>query len=617
MKKKLLSLGFLLLSAVVSQGQVFSETFDTSIPGTWTIIDVDGLTSTTSQAAWASWAWNSGPQDASSSSWYNNMGAGPTNDWLITPAITIPVSGNFRLKYVGSSHESSYLEEYSVKLSTTGTATTDFTTTLLSVTNEPFAATPHTINLPALGGQTIYIAFHHTSMDESMLHIDNVIVEEVFNNDIEMVSLNVSPVIVAGNYTITGTVRNNGLNPITSFDLTWDSGSGVNTQTISTTIASGATYNFSHSTPLVAVAGTTYNLDVCAVLVADGDASNNCMSTSTSAATQEGTRLVLMEEFSSSTCGPCFTLNTTGFGGVGMNTYLENANANAQSGADIAVIKYQVNWPGSGDHAYNADVATRVNHYDVSAAPTVIVDANEISSPAEITAANSVPTYLDITATHSNTAGVLTVNVQVNPYASWTGAKLFIALLDKEYAAGSAAQNFTNGETEFHHIFRKMIPNANGTTINLTSGTPYSGSQNYTYTWHPSYPAQGSFALHADSEQEVVVFIQDADGNILNAAISVGNLATVESNNDLLTNISIYPNPTTDVANVEFNVLSASDVNIVVTNMVGQVVYTNNMGEVNGVQKIQVDTTPFETGLYLVTITVNGVQVTERISVVK
>ena len=615
MKKKLLSAGLFMMGVASLNAQIFSESFDTSIPGTWTIIDVDGLVSTTSQSAYASWAWNSGMQDASSSSWYNNSGAGPTNDWLITPPITIPMTGSFRLKYTGSSHEASYLEEYSVKLSTTGTAVGDFTTNLASIVNEPFALTDHTINLPALAGQTIYIAFQHTSMDESMLHIDNVVVEEMFADDIMMVSLNVAPVIVAGNYSITGSVKNNGANPITSFDLSWDSGSGANNATITTTIAPGATYNFTHTTPLVAVAGTDYDLDVCATVTGDGDVSNNCMSASTSAATQAGTRLALMEEFSSSTCPPCFTLNTTGFGGIGMNTYLANANANAQSGADLAVIKYQVNWPGAGDHAFNADVNTRVGYYGINAAPTVLVDANEITSPAEVTTASNVPAYMDISATHSNTGGVLTVSVQISPYASWSGAKLFIAVLDKEYAAGSDA-SFSNGETEFHHIFRKMVPNASGTTINLTSGTPYTGNQNYTYSWHPSYPAQGSFALHADSEQEVVVFVQDADGNILNSAISIGELASVE-NSDVLTGFSVYPNPATDMANVEFNVTNQSDVTVQVLNTLGQIVYTNYMGEVNGTQKVQLNTAQFETGVYLVNISVNGTVVTKRISVTK
>lgn len=179
--KKITLLLFTLLLSVTSwraSGQIFSETFDTSIPATWTIIDVDNFTSTTAQAAWASWAWHSTGR-ACSSSWYDNLGTGPTNDWLISPAITIPGTGDFRLVFDGTSYEATFLEEYEVLLSTTGTTTSSFTTNLLTVVNEPFALTNHVINLPALAGQTIYIAFHHTSMDESMLQIDNVKVELV------------------------------------------------------------------------------------------------------------------------------------------------------------------------------------------------------------------------------------------------------------------------------------------------------------------------------------------------------------------------------------------------------------------------------------------------------
>jgi hypothetical protein len=179
--KKITFLFLTLLLTITSwraSGQIFSETFDTSIPATWTIIDVDNFTSTTAQAAWASWAWHTTGR-ACSSSWYDNFATGPTNNWLITPAITIPATGDFRLVFDGTSYEATYLEEYEVLISTTGTTTSSFTTNLLTVVNEPFALTNHIVNLPSLAGQTIYIAFHHTSMDESMLQIDNVKVELV------------------------------------------------------------------------------------------------------------------------------------------------------------------------------------------------------------------------------------------------------------------------------------------------------------------------------------------------------------------------------------------------------------------------------------------------------
>ena len=79
----------------------------------------------------------------------------------------------------------------------------------------------------------------------------------------------------------------------------------------------------------------------------------------------------------------------------------------------------------------------------------------------------------------------------------------------------------------------------------------------------------------------------------------------------------MYPNPATDMTNIEFNITSTSEVTVQVINALGQVVYTNDMGDVNGAQKVQVNTTDFEAGMYLVQINVNGSVITKRVSVVK
>jgi hypothetical protein len=80
---------------------------------------------------------------------------------------------------------------------------------------------------------------------------------------------------------------------------------------------------------------------------------------------------------------------------------------------------------------------------------------------------------------------------------------------------------------------------------------------------------------------------------------------------------TVYPNPTSDLATVEFNIVEASNVSIQVMNTLGQVVYVNNMGEITGTQKVQINTADFEAGMYLINITVDGNVLTKRVSVVK
>jgi hypothetical protein len=80
---------------------------------------------------------------------------------------------------------------------------------------------------------------------------------------------------------------------------------------------------------------------------------------------------------------------------------------------------------------------------------------------------------------------------------------------------------------------------------------------------------------------------------------------------------SVYPNPSTDMTTVEFTLGETSNVSVVLLNSLGQTVYANNLGDVNGTQKVQVNTADLEAGIYLVQITVNGSVTTKRLSVIK
>jgi hypothetical protein len=127
--------------------------------------------------------------------------------------------------------------------------------------------------------------------------------------------------------------------------------------------------------------------------------------------------------------------------------------------------------------------------------------------------------------------------------------------------------------------------------INLESESGYSGNYSIDY---------GSYGTYA--------FEVTTAGN--GGFTGVEEVSAIES-------ASVYPNPATDMTNIEFNVTSTSAVTVQVINALGQVVYNNDMGDVNGAQKVQVNTADLEAGMYLVQITVNGSVITKRVSVVK
>lgn len=613
MKKLLLPVLALVTSGAYAQ-TYFEEDFSGGI-GDWTLVDSDGDGNN----------WLAGDYDAGdgqgnvavSQSWLG-VPLNP-NNWMIAGPFDLSLAtGTLALEWVTKAQNQSFAdEEYTAYAGTSG----DIADLMVSPYsfNEIIGTTggayvPRSLDVSALAGESdVYIAFrHHNVSDEERLNIDDIIVRSIPEWDIKMVASSTPPIAASGSLNITGSVKNNGANTITEFDLDWNDGV-AHSETITATIESGATYNFTHPTPLVTASGTSYDITICATVVDDAIADNNCTDLTTYAASGEADRLPLIELFTSSTCPPCYSLNYTGFGGPGLISVLEDEHANDPEMAEVAAIKYQVDWPGAGDHAFNADSDSRVSYYGIGGAPTFILDAETApTNTGSIDAAKEVPSFVDITATHETTGGIITINVDVDPFITVNGATLHIALLDKSYVAG-AGPSFSNGETEFHHVLRKLIPTAGTTIATLTDGETYSTSETYDYDFNAGYPLQGSFELHASSKQEVVVFLQGEDGTILNAAISSGKVAGIEDNADNNFDVSLYPNPASDLATLAIKTSETTDVNVEVYNSLGELVYSDSAQNLTeGEYFYSIDVANFSAGMYTVrTLFNNSVQTTK------
>jgi hypothetical protein len=101
------------------------------------------------------------------------------------------------------------------------------------------------------------------------------------------------------------------------------------------------------------------------------------------------------------------------------------------------------------------------------------------------------------------------------------------------------------------------------------------------------------------------------------AAANVNTVVNVVEAN-IQESLNIYPNPTSDVANVNFTVAGASEVSLDVMNLLGERVITLDMGTVMTGQHItQLDFNGLEAGLYLVNMTVNGNVTTMKVTLTK
>jgi len=142
----------------------------------WTFFDADG-----DGYGWDLDYWNgsnyhhNGTGVAGSASFINQVGVLTPDNWMITPQIQVPAEGATLNWYVGGVDASYFSEHYTVLVSTTGTATSDFTNMVFdgNVANVNF--TLKSLDISAFAGQNIYIAFRHcNSTDVYWMLVDDI-----------------------------------------------------------------------------------------------------------------------------------------------------------------------------------------------------------------------------------------------------------------------------------------------------------------------------------------------------------------------------------------------------------------------------------------------------------
>jgi len=90
--------------------------------------------------------------------------------------------------------------------------------------------------------------------------------------------------------------------------------------------------------------------------------------------------------------------------------------------------------------------------------------------------------------------------------------------------------------------------------------------------------------------------------------INIGNINGLEA-------LNVFPNPASDVVNLTFNFTNTKDLNINITNTLGQIVATVNTDIVKGSNNIEVNTANLAAGLYFINFEAEGQIMAKRISV--
>lgn len=174
----------------------WNESFENGID-CWSLIDADGDGNNWFIATGAPY---DGTYSMGSYSYDNtNQLAMNALNYLVSPQITLPATGNYQLVFYARCANNSYPDSMLVKMSTTGnTNASSFSTTLMQKTVVPATYQQYTINLAGYNGQSFYLAFVHDSYDGYYLLLDNI-----------------SIVNTSQSYTITATSANNAMGTVT------------------------------------------------------------------------------------------------------------------------------------------------------------------------------------------------------------------------------------------------------------------------------------------------------------------------------------------------------------------------------------------------------------------
>ena len=180
---------------------------------------------------------------------------------------------------------------------------------------------------------------------------------------------------------------------------------------------------------------------------------------------------ILMELFTSTTCGPCLPQNTT------LNRYLDPTSS--VYAGDLAdewiILRYHVWWPSSGDPYYDwnqAPVINREAYYDVGYVPHMYTNGNVDSAGTATTwrtnarAAINQPTFFNIDINGSRNGYNISGNVRVTSSADISdvsGFKLYVAVTHD-----NSTYNAPNGQTVFDQTF-----------VDFLSGNIIDGQQVY------------------------------------------------------------------------------------------------------------------------------------------
>ncbi|MBI1836085.1 MAG: Omp28-related outer membrane protein [Flavobacteriia bacterium] len=435
-------------------------------------------------------------------------------------------------------------------------------------------------------------------------------------------------------------IRNLGTSAITSFDIVANyNGTNANQSFTGLNMASLAEQSFTLNSNITLIAGANpLTITVSNVNGAgpDGDANDNVGTAIIDPIVPAAGKMVITEEATGTWCGWC-----------------------VRGAVYMGWMKYKYNNYWTGIAVHNGDPMV-VTDYDaamgalISGFPTALVDRGAGLDPSEmegeiLTRLQVVPkAVLTNGATWDAVSRTLNVSVSANFSANATNSYKIACALSEDSVTGTSSgydqHNYYSSQSQnldlidvngvnyknlpstipaaqmvFDHVARAIAPSFNGTNLCLPA-TINSGEThiiNFSFTLPSTWD---------ENKIDVVSMLIDPQGKIDNGgratiaeAIANGYVAgcnagiqgiTLEQVDDVF---QIAPNPATTSTTITIQLTDESNVMLKVLDMSGKEVASRNYGVINGASTVDINTSIFQAGIYIVELTVNDQKLTKRL----
>lgn len=631
MKKTLLGVLSLFLVSMSLSAQYYTEDFEAGAPAGWT----------------AENAWTHGNAAALGSAYFNpeanttnfmcvnddGLGNGVDGSGrLITAPIDIPETTNrLALKHSAYFINGDYQgadETAKVFASADGGGTW---TELQDVGASAWADTYS--ELTDYAGQSIQLAFEYVDGDNWNYGycVDNIEIVDAPDPDVRLnyIDFHCEAGAVGGTTSFYGSVTNNSLDPLTTFDVAMSDGTTATIDGLN--IGAFSSGQFTVDTEVVIAEGSN-NMEVT-LSTADADMTNNSATDVVVGVVPVEGSGVLVEEGTGTWCPWC-----------PRGTYYVERYSDCFKDNFVGVAVHN----GANDPMLVSDYDAAVGAFPgftgypgVIFNKTNVIDPSEIGNPS-ITAMTSQPMALvTIGAEFDEATRMLTVSVEGSEFASdMSGVKFFAALTEDGVTEGGAssggtlwtqANNYAGGGNgpmggfeflpgaapvaDYNHTARAMMGTFFGTNAtDMTAG----GGGGYIFS---STQVPDNFNM---DNMHIVGALVNANNNVINVmqtnvADAVERGLFVSSNKDLYDNTlaQVFPNPVSDVAHIQIDVDASAVVTLDVFDMLGRKIERVQLGTAVGNSTFDYNTSNLSNGVYNLHLTVGDKFVSKKITVAK